>query len=143
MKALENKLDNKLRVLKKLLKEKKVFIATAESCTGGLLGSLITKESGASDIYLGSVVTYHNEAKIALLGVGKDTLKKYGAVSKQTSLEMNRGIIKKLSKSKKANIIAVSITGIAGPGGGTLKKPLGTVYITVTLNNVNIRKSVV
>ncbi len=140
MKALENKLDNKLRVLKKLLKEKKVFIATAESCTGGLLGSLLTKSSGASEIYLGGVVTYHNDAKLTLLGVREDTLKRYGAVSKQTSIEMSRGLIKKLKKSKITNIIAVSITGIAGPGGGTVKKPLGTVYITVTLNSVDYTK---
>lgn len=127
-------ITDKVLILKKLLKDKKPSIATAESCTGGLLGATLTEKSGATAFYLGGVIAYDNSVKIALLGVKADTLKRYGAVSKQTSIEMAQGITKKLRTSKTQNIIAVSITGIAGPNGGTVKKPLGTVFITVKLN---------
>lgn len=134
-------LDNKIKELTKLLKEKNTLIATAESCTGGLLSSFITGVSGASSVFAGGVVAYQNEVKVALLGVKKETLKGYGAVSKQTSIEMAEGIIKSFkSLEKNKSILGLSITGIAGPGGGTVKKPVGTVYITVVLEDKSTTK---
>ncbi len=114
------------RLAAKLLKARKTLVI-AESCTGGLLGYLITTLPGASKWFKGGVVTYSNELKAALLGVKKATIKKYGAVSKEVAREMVLGAKKKL----KGNY-AVAITGIAGPGGGTKEKPVGTVFIAAT-----------
>ena len=116
-------------VIKKLI-EKNIKIATAESCTGGMLGKLITSVPGASSIYGFGFITYANEAKNRILGVKNETLAAYGAVSKQTALEMASGALK-LSGAD----IAVSITGIAGPGGGTPEKPVGLVYIAIADKN--------
>ena len=99
-------------------------LATAESCTGGLVGDRITNIPGSSDYYLGGVVAYAYEAKVALLGVSWDTLHAYGAVSRETVLEMSRGARKALSAD-----ISVSVSGIAGPGGGLPGKPVGTTWI--------------
>lgn len=99
-------------------------LATAESCTGGLIGHCITNIPGSSDYYLGGVVAYAYEAKVALLGVSWNTLHAYGAVSRETVLEMSRGARKALSAD-----IAVSVSGIAGPGGGMPGKPVGTTWI--------------
>ena len=101
-------------------------IATAESCTGGLLGALLTSSPGASDYYLGGAIAYHNRAKQVLLGVRLSTLKKYGAVSGQSAQEMAIGIQKRLKADQ-----GIAITGIAGPGGGTAGKPVGLVYIAL------------
>lgn len=109
-----------------LLKEKGFKIATAESCTGGLLASLITDVSGASEYFLAGLVTYSNEAKIKLLEVAAETIQNFGAVSSETALEMARGI-RKISGAD----FGVSLTGIAGPSGGTTEKPVGTVHIAV------------
>jgi PncC family amidohydrolase len=98
-------------------------LATAESCTGGLVSHRITNVPGSSDYYLGGVVAYAYEAKVALLGVSWDTLRAYGAVSRETVLEMAIGARKVLSAD-----IAVSISGIAGPGGGLPNKPVGTTW---------------
>lgn len=106
--------------------DKKITIATAESCTGGMLGKEITSVSGASEIYGFGFITYANEAKMQLLGVKKETLEKYGAVSEQTAAEMAIGARKNAQSD-----IAVSTTGIAGPGGGTKEKPVGLVYISL------------
>lgn len=106
--------------------DKKITIATAESCTGGMLGKEITSVSGASEIYGFGFITYANEAKMQLLGVKKETLEKYGAVSKETAMEMAIGARKNAQSD-----IAVSTTGIAGPGGGTKEKPVGLVYISL------------
>lgn len=106
------------------LVENNITISTAESCTGGSLGKLITSVSGVSSIYGYGFITYANEAKEKILGVKHETLESYGAVSHQTALEMAIGA-KKVSGSD----IAVSVTGIAGPGGGTPEKPVGLVYI--------------
>ena len=109
-----------------VLKRKKLKLAVAESCTGGMLASSITSISGASKIFNLGLVTYSNQAKIRILRVNKNIIKKYGAVSHQCCLAM----VNNLSKISKANI-NVSITGIAGPKGGTKQKPVGLVYIGV------------
>ena len=109
-----------------VLKRKKLKLAVAESCTGGLLASSITSINGASKIFNLGLVTYSNQAKIKILKVNKNIIKKYGAVSHQCCLAM----VNNLSKISKANI-NVSITGIAGPRGGTKQKPVGLVYIGV------------
>ena len=115
-----------MQTLIKLLTKKKLKISFAESCTGGLLASSITSISGASKVFNLGLVTYSNQAKIKVLKVNKNIIRKYGAVSYQCCSEM----VKNLSKISKANI-NVSITGIAGPRGGTKKKPVGLVYIGV------------
>ncbi len=105
-----------------LLEEKNLTLACAESCTGGLLSSRLTDVPGASKVFLGTVVSYSNEAKIRLLGVTKKTLENFGAVSEETAGEMAKGACIALSAD-----IAISTTGIAGPGGGSAEKPVGTV----------------
>tara|TARA_Y100000389_G_scaffold188990_1_gene212198 strand:- start:456 stop:926 length:471 start_codon:yes stop_codon:yes gene_type:complete len=119
MKVLANKI-----VLK--LVKKKLKISFAESCTGGLLASSITSISGSSKIFNLGLITYSNKAKTNILKVPKKIIDKYGAVSKECCLSM----VKNLSKISKANI-SVSITGIAGPNGGTKLKPVGLVYIGI------------
>ena len=109
-----------------LLKRKKLKLAIAESCTGGLLSSAISSISGASKVFTVGLVTYSNQAKITVLKVPKKIIQKYGAVSIQSCLSMVNNL-NKISKSK----ICVSITGIAGPKGGTKQKPVGLVYIGV------------
>ena len=106
------------------------FLASAESCTGGLLGHLITNLSGSSDFYLGGQITYSNTAKQNWLGVPEQVLKDYGAVSKETVLAMAAGIRRAFSDSYPVDrIIGISISGIAGPTGGTQQKPVGTVWV--------------
>ncbi|MDG5489711.1 CinA family protein [Sphingomonas sp. FW199] len=97
-------------------------IALAESCTGGLVAAALTEIPGSSDVLMGSLVTYSNDAKMDLLGVSLDVLETFGAVSVATAWSMAQGALKKTGAS-----VAVAITGIAGPGGGTAKKPVGTV----------------
>ena len=109
-----------------VLKRKKLKLAVAESCTGGLLASSITSINGASKIFNLGLVTYSNQAKIKILKVNKNIIKKYGAVSYQCCLAMVINL-SKLSKSK----MNISITGIAGPKGGSKLKPVGLVYIGV------------
>ena len=113
-----------------LLTKKKLKISFAESCTGGLLASTIASVSGASKIFNLGLITYSNQAKIKILKVNKNIIKKYGAVSHECCSAM----VKNLSKISKANI-NVSITGIAGPKGGTKEKPVGLVYIGVKKGN--------
>ena len=119
-----------MKNLVKILTKKKLKIALAESCTGGMLASEITSVSGASKVFGIGLVTYSNQAKITVLNVNKSIIQKYGAVSPQCCEAM----VKNLSKISKAQII-VSITGIAGPNGGTKKKPVGLVYIGVKKND--------
>ena len=107
-----------------LLTKKKLTVSFAESCTGGLLASSITSISGSSKVFNMGLVTYSNNAKVKLLQVPKKTITKYGAVSYETCLSM----VKNLSKISKSNI-SISITGVAGPSGGTKEKPVGLVYI--------------
>ena len=119
-----------MKSLIKILAKKKLKISFAESCTGGLLASSITSVSGASKIFTLGLVTYSNQAKIKFLKVNKNIIRKYGAVSHECCLTM----VNNLSKISKANI-NVSITGIAGPNGGTKQKPVGLVYIGVKRGN--------
>ena len=105
-------------------RSKGIKIATAESCTGGLISGLLTEVPGSSDVFERGFVTYSNEAKHELLGVPNALLEKYGAVSEEVAIAMAAGAL----KHSHANI-ALSVTGIAGPGGGTSEKPVGLVYI--------------
>ena len=116
--------------LVKILTKRRLKIAFAESCTGGMLSSEITSVSGASKVFGVGLVTYSNHAKITILKVNKSIIQKYGAVSTQCCQAM----VKNLAKISKAQI-NVSITGIAGPNGGTKFKPVGLVYIGVKKNN--------
>lgn len=116
--------------LVQLLKKSGKAIATCESCTGGLISKRITNVSGASDVFGYGVCTYANEAKIKLLGVSEATLADYGAVSEYTAKEMALGM-RNLSGAD----IAISTTGIAGPGGGTDKKPVGLVYTAISASD--------
>ena len=126
-----------MKSLVRLLAKKKLKISFAESCTGGLLSSTITSISGASKIFNIGFITYSNQAKIKVLKVNKNIIKNYGAVS----YECCSAMVKNLSKISKANI-NVSITGIAGPKGGTKEKPVGLVYIGVKKGNkIQINKS--
>ena len=109
-----------------LLKRKKLKLAIAESCTGGMLSSAITSVSGASKVFTMSLITYSNQAKISILKVPRKVIQKHGAVSIQCCLSMVNNL-SKISKSR----ICVSITGVAGPKGGTKQKPVGLVYIGV------------
>ncbi len=119
-----------MKTLIKILTKKKRKISVAESCTGGLLASSITSTSGASKIFNLGLVTYSNQAKIRVLKVNKSIIRKYGAVSNECCSAM----VRNLSKISKANI-NVSITGIAGPKGGTKQKPVGLVFIGVKKGN--------
>jgi nicotinamide-nucleotide amidase len=120
-----------------LLKRKKIKISFAESCTGGLLSSAITSIKGSSKVFSMGLVTYSNQAKIKVLKIHKNIIKKYGAVSIQCCLAMVNNL-SKISKSK----VCVSITGIAGPNGGSKQKPVGLVYIGVKIGKkVIINKS--
>ena len=119
-----------MKSLIKLLIKKKIKISVAESCTGGLLASTITSIIGASKIFNLGLVTYSNQAKIKILRVNKNIIRKYGAVSHECCYAM----VKNLSKISKADI-NVSITGIAGPRGSTKLKPVGLVYIGVKKGN--------
>ena len=123
-----------------LLKRKKIKIAVAESCTGGMLSNTITSVSGASKVFTLGLVTYSNQSKISILKVPKKIISKYGAVSVQCCLAMVNNL-SKISKAKSC----VSITGIAGPKGGSKQKPVGLVYIgirvgkKVAINKCNFR----
>lgn len=110
-----------------LLKSKKLKLATAESCTGGLISKRITDVSGSSEVFEGGVVCYSNRFKENVLGVSPETLKKYGAVSRETAREMVKGVLS-LTKAD----IAVAVTGIAGPSSDDTNKPVGLVYIAVS-----------
>ena len=114
----------------KKLNNKKLKISFAESCTGGLLANTITSISGASKVFNMGFITYSNQAKIKILKISKNIIIKYGAVSPQCC----KAMVVNLSKISKANI-NVSITGIAGPNGGTKKKPVGLVYIGIKKGN--------
>ena len=111
-----------------LLKKKKLKLAVAESCTGGKLSSAITSVSGSSKVFTMGLITYSNQAKISVLKIPKQIIKKNGAVSVQCCLSMVNNL-SKISKSK----VCISITGIAGPKGGSKQKPVGLVYIGVKI----------
>jgi PncC family amidohydrolase len=111
----------------KLLRARGLKLATAESCTGGLIADRITNVPGSSDYFRGGIVAYAYEAKVALLKVSWDTLRAHGAVSKETVIEMARGARVALGAD-----IAISVSGIAGPGGGMPDKPVGTTWIALS-----------
>jgi nicotinamide-nucleotide amidase len=116
--------------LQTLLRANNQTITTAESCTGGLIASMITKISGSSDIFNGSIVTYSNKIKNQELNVKNETLEKFGAVSIEVVNEMLNGVISKFDAN-----FAIAISGIAGPNGGTKNKPVGTVVIGISDSN--------
>ncbi|MBU1218740.1 CinA family protein [Myxococcota bacterium] len=120
---------NKLLRLAQLLET--YTISCAESCTGGMLSSQLTSISGASKWFIGSLVCYSNDVKIGILGVSASIIEKFGAVSKETSLVMARNCIDLFRTD-----LSVSITGIAGPSGGTPEKPVGTVHICICKDSV-------
>ena len=126
MSSLQLNISSLAKTLVSQCIEKKVTFGTAESCTGGLISAFVTDIAGASAVFYGSIVSYDNSIKEKLLGVRAETLKAKGAVSPETATEMSAGALRALGVD-----LAVSVTGIAGPGGGTDKKPVGLVYISV------------
>ena len=123
------------KIINKLIK-KRIKISLVESCTGGMLSSAITSVSGSSKVYDLGLVTYSNESKIKVLKVSKHLIKRYGAVSEQVC----RVMAKNISKIGKTNM-SVSVTGIAGPRGGTKKKPVGLIYIGIKKGNkIHVQK---
>ena len=123
-------LNNKSKKIVSLLKRKKIKIAVAESCTGGLLSSAITSVSGSSKVFTLGLIAYSNQSKIKVLKVPKSIIRKYGSVSEPVCLAM----VKNVSRIGKTNM-SVSITGIAGPSGGSKKKPVGLVYVGIKKSN--------
>ena len=123
-------LNNKSKKIVSLLKRKKLKIAVAESCTGGLLSSAITSVSGSSKVFTLGLIAYSNQSKIKVLKVPKSIIRKYGSVSEPVCLAM----VKNVSRIGKTNM-SVSITGIAGPSGGSKKKPVGLVYVGIKKSN--------
>ena len=116
-------------IVSEMLIEKNLTISIAESCTGGLVSSTLINYPGISSVFIEGCITYSNESKINRLGVNPDILKKYGAVSKEIAKEMAEGIARNFNTN-----VAISTTGIAGPGGGTSEKPVGLVYIGIYIN---------
>lgn len=128
--------ETMIGIVGQLLKNKQLTIATAESCTGGLLGAALTQEPGSSGFYQGGIVSYSNSLKQGLLGVNEENLLKYGAVSEEVAKEMAEGI-----RSKAGSDLAISTTGIAGPDGGSAQKPVGLVYVGLaTSEGVQVEK---
>ncbi len=119
--------EDAAKTLLNFLIEKKETVATAESCTGGLIGGAITSVPGASAVYEQGYITYANSAKEKLLGVKRETLDTLGAVSVETAFQMAEGVCKASGSS-----LGIAVTGIAGPGGGTTEKPVGLVYIGIS-----------
>jgi nicotinamide-nucleotide amidase len=113
-------------VIGRLLLDRHQTLALAESCTGGYISHRITRIAGSSAYYFGGAVTYSNEAKIRFLGVRPETLEKHGAVSRETALEMSAGI-----KDRTGANVGLSVTGVAGPAGGSTEKPVGTVWVSI------------
>jgi PncC family amidohydrolase len=123
-------LNNQLKKLTAKLKKNKIKVAVAESCTGGLISYNLTKIPGASKFFMVGIISYSNISKLDLLKVRQKTLTKYGAVSAEICKEMCNNLLK-ISKTN----IAISVTGIAGPDGGTKKKPIGLVYVGICSKN--------
>ncbi len=130
--------QDRLALIAGAFKEKGLTLALAESCTGGLLGHTITSVPGCSNWFLGGVISYSNEVKVRLLNVSEETLKEHGAVSGETAREMAAGVRRSL-----ASEVSVAVTGIAGPGGGTAKKPVGTVFLALDFSEKTGIKPVV
>ena len=122
---MENTLSN-------ILIAKSLTISVAESCTGGLIGHMITSIPGSSAYFMGGIISYSNQAKLDLLGVSPETLKQFGAVSDRTAREMADGV-----KDRFKADIGLSVTGIAGPDGGTIEKPVGTVFMGIAFDEAS------
>jgi nicotinamide-nucleotide amidase len=118
-----------------LVGNKEITFSFAESCTGGLASAIITTIPGVSTVFSGAVVTYSNQSKIELLGVPKDLIENYGAVSKRVAASMAKMVLKKFKTD-----LAASITGIAGPDGGSVEKPVGTVHIALSNGELTVEK---
>jgi nicotinamide-nucleotide amidase len=116
-------------------RELELTLAVAESCTGGMLGERLTSIPGSSEVFLGGVIAYHNEVKKNLLGVRAEDLEKFGAVSEQVALQMAAGV-----REKAGADIGVSVTGIAGPGGGSPEKPVGLIWVAVHASDAKARR---
>lgn len=121
------------KIISRILFNNSMTLSTAESCTGGLISSRLTDVAGSSAYIKENFVTYSNEAKISLLGVKKETLEKYGAVSEECATEMVQGLFERTNCD-----VCLVTTGIAGPDGGTKEKPVGTLYVAVK-NNFNLK----
>ncbi len=118
------------RIVVDRLRERRLLLATAESCTGGLIAAAITDIAGSSDVFDRGFVTYSNEAKQEMIAVRAETLAAHGAVSRETAIEMARGAV----AASRADV-AVSVTGIAGPGGGSPEKPVGLVHLAIAMRD--------
>lgn len=130
---METEIKSLVHSIKEIAIQKGKTFATAESCTGGMIGSFLTNESGISECYLGGIISYANEVKRKILGVDETILRTVGAVSKECARQMAIGAQKRLSAS-----VAISVTGIAGPGGGSSEKPVGLVYTGVSTENGSV-----
>lgn len=119
----DSELTEQAKTLLATLRSRRMMIATAESCTGGLIAGLLTEIAGSSDVVERGFITYSNEAKMDLLGVPAGMLAQYGAVSRETAMAMAEGAL-----AHSLADVAVAVTGIAGPGGGTVDKPVGLVH---------------
>jgi len=128
---LNSRMKNALKKAVQVVRDKAMLVGFAESCTGGLLSSSLSKQSGVSDIFWGSVVSYANESKSTFLGVQESVFKEFGAVSSECAKQMAEGLAAQIKKTTSKDVVAVSVTGIAGPSGGTPTKPVGTVFIAV------------
>lgn len=125
------------KVVCKELLNKGLTVASAESCTGGMFAAAVTDIPGSSDVFPGGYVTYSNEAKMRDLGVKKETLDEFGAVSEETAMEMAEGVAKRSGSD-----IGISVTGIAGPGGGSEEKPVGLAYVGFVYGDSRLCKKI-
>lgn len=128
--GLRDTIKKKAEALLKILSDKQIRLSLAESCTGGLIATFLTDVSGSSDVFVESLVTYANDSKMQRLRVSGNTLEKFGAVSSQCVEEMTKGLLLGSSSN-----LALSVSGIAGPTGGTEEKPVGTVYFALADRN--------
>jgi nicotinamide-nucleotide amidase len=128
MNQFSHDIDRLAHMLFETCKAKGIFLATAESCTGGLIAAAITDIAGSSAMFDRGFVTYSNEAKIDMLGVRRETLDQHGAVSKEVALQMAAGAVRHSNAT-----LSIAVTGIAGPGGGSMEKPVGLVHIASQL----------
>lgn len=128
---LNSRVENALKKAIQVIRDNTMMLGFAESCTGGLLSSLLAKQAGVSDIYWGSVVSYANESKSTFLGVQESVFKEFGAVSSECAKQMAEGMAAQIKKTTSKDVVTVSVTGIAGPKGGSESKPVGTVFVAV------------
>ena len=133
---LDSRIKNALKQAIRVIRDKGMLVGFAESCTGGLLSSFVTRQSGVSDIFWGSVVTYANESKSAFLGVQESVFKIVGAVSSECAKQMAEGLAAQIKTTTSKDVVTVAVTGIAGPNGGSESKPVGTVFIAVAGTNI-------